>query len=203
MKILRSAAFRRMAWKNGGGTTTEIAIAPESATLDDFAWRVSMAHVGASGPFSIFADVDRTLAVLDGAGLVLRSEGRAPVRLDTGSMPYAFPADLAIDATLIDGAIDDLNVMTRRGRCRHVLSRLRLSAPAVLARRGETTIVLTRRHGAIVHAGVQSAQLAPGDAVLLGGGDPAQVGLDPDGDGAYFAIDLWPVGQARDLDAIS
>jgi environmental stress-induced protein Ves len=180
-----------MPWKNGGGETIEIAIAPAGATLDNFEWRISMAHVGASGPFSIFPGIDRTLAVIEGDGIVLHPAGRGDVRLDTGSVPYAFPADLAVDATLIDGAIDDLNVMTRRGRYRHLLSRLHLGAPAVLPRHGETTIVLTHHIGATIRLDAETAALAPGDGIVLTGSDAPQIGIDPDGAGAFYAIDLW------------
>jgi uncharacterized protein len=33
-RLIRAAAYRRMPWKNGGGETVEIAIAPEGATVD-------------------------------------------------------------------------------------------------------------------------------------------------------------------------
>lgn len=191
MNILRSANYRRMAWKNGVGETTEIAIAPAGATLDNFEWRISMAHVGASGPFSIFPAIDRTLAVIEGDGIVLHPAGRGEIRLDTGSVPYAFPADLAVGATLIGGAIDDLNVMTRRGRYRHLLSRLHLGAPVVLPRQGETTIVLTRRIGATIRLDAETVALAPGDGIVLTEKDAAQIGIDPDGAGGFFVIDLW------------
>ena len=45
MRLLRAATHRRMPWKNGAGVTTEIAVFPESAGLDDFEWRLSMATV--------------------------------------------------------------------------------------------------------------------------------------------------------------
>ena len=56
--------------------TTEIAVFPADAGLEDFAWRLSMATVASDGPFSSFAGVDRTLAVLEGEGIVLSVEGR-------------------------------------------------------------------------------------------------------------------------------
>jgi len=70
MRIIRAADCLVMPWKNGGGTTTEIAVAPEGASLNDFDWRISMAHVGADGPFSSFPGIDRTLSA--------RSRGRPP-----------------------------------------------------------------------------------------------------------------------------
>jgi environmental stress-induced protein Ves len=49
MKLIPADAMRRMPWKNGGGVTTEIAIAPTGATLEDFDWRVGTAQVDAAG----------------------------------------------------------------------------------------------------------------------------------------------------------
>jgi uncharacterized protein len=118
MGILRSASYRRMPWKNGGGETTEIAVWPEGSGLDDFGWRVSMARVERGGPFSAFPGVDRTLSILDGEGLRLEIACRPAISLDGAAAPYSFPADQPTDSTLIGGPVTDLNVMTRRGRSR-------------------------------------------------------------------------------------
>ena len=64
MKIIRARDCRTTPWKNGGGSTTEIAVEPSGASLDTFAWRISVARVAADGPFSEFPGIDRTLAVL-------------------------------------------------------------------------------------------------------------------------------------------
>ena len=57
-------------WKNGGGTTTEVAAFPPGAPLENFGWRVSIAQVARSGPFSLFPGIDRTLALLDRKSVV-------------------------------------------------------------------------------------------------------------------------------------
>ncbi|RUU10282.1 HutD family protein, partial [Mesorhizobium sp. M7A.T.Ca.TU.009.01.3.2] len=82
MRILRAAEYRSMPWKNGGGVTTEIAVSPSGAGLDDFDWRVSMARVELSGPFSQFAGIDRTLAVLEGEGIVLEIASHPPTSIN-------------------------------------------------------------------------------------------------------------------------
>jgi len=106
-------------WKNGGGTTREIAVWPPGAGLDDFAWRISVADIAADGPFSAFAGIDRHIALLEGAGVRLRApDGSLDHRLDQAGEPFAFPGDVPVDASLIEGATRDFNVMTRRGRCR-------------------------------------------------------------------------------------
>jgi environmental stress-induced protein Ves len=116
-----------MPWKNGGGSTSEIATFPEGAGLDDFHWRLSMARVDADGPFSVFPGVDRTLALVEGNGLVLSVGVRAPVGLRSVYDPLPFPGDDATRCSLIDGPVTDLNVMTRRGYATHVMQAIELS----------------------------------------------------------------------------
>lgn len=133
MKHLRAADHRRMPWKNGGGETAEIAVHPAGADLAAFDWRVSMATIASDGPFSLFPGIDRTLAVLSGAGIRLDVAGFAGQRLTPESPPLAFPADAPAGASLIAGPITDLNVMTRRGRCRHSLAPLTVAGRETLA----------------------------------------------------------------------
>src|SRR5215510_3780263 len=46
MRIILPDAYRRMPWKNGAGTTTEIAIdPPEADVAGRFRWRLSIADV--------------------------------------------------------------------------------------------------------------------------------------------------------------
>lgn len=123
MRLLRAADHVMMPWKNGAGATTQIAIAPAGAGLDSFDWRVSMAGVLEDGPFSSFPGIDRTLAVLEGQGIVLDVTGQAPCELTPESAPAAFPGDAPTRARLIAGPITDLNVMSRRGRIEHRLTR--------------------------------------------------------------------------------
>lgn len=106
-------------WKNGGGTTQEIASWPQGAALDSFGWRVSIATIAAAGPFSVFAGIDRVITLLEGDGVRLFThDARIDHRLDAPHRPFAFSGDEAIDCTLLGGASNDFNVMTRRGQWR-------------------------------------------------------------------------------------
>lgn len=87
-----------------------------------------MATVAGDGPFSTFAGVDRTLCILDGAGIRLRIDDAPARQIDVASEPLSFSGDAAAHSTLIDGAVTDFNVMTRRGRLRHAVTRVRLRA---------------------------------------------------------------------------
>jgi hypothetical protein len=106
-------------WKNGGGTTREIASWPAGAAIGDFGWRVSIATIAAPGPFSVFEGVDRSILLLDGDGVRLRSaDGAIDHPLDVPNLPFSFSGDATIDCTLFGGESSDLNVMTRRGAWR-------------------------------------------------------------------------------------
>jgi environmental stress-induced protein Ves len=108
-----------MPWKNGGGTTQEIASWPQGAGLDGFGWRASIATIAAAGPFSTFAGVDRSIMLLEGDGVRLFThDGRIEHRLDVPHRPFAFSGDDAIDCTLLGGASNDFNIMTRHGQWR-------------------------------------------------------------------------------------
>ncbi len=110
--VLRRTRRRRSAWKNGGGSTEEVVISPPRSALSDFAWRVSIADVTRSGPFSAFEGVERIIMVVDGAGLILDVDG---VDHTLGPMqPLIFSGDVVTSARLIDGPTRDINVMTRR-----------------------------------------------------------------------------------------
>lgn len=126
-------------WKNGGGSTREIACWPQAAGLDDFHWRVSIASVAASGPFSRFAGVDRTIMLLAGDGLRLQAPG-LDHRLDTLHMPFAFNGDVALHCTLLGGESTDLNVMSRRTSGR---PSLRVVSEAMLLARGEHGLLMS------------------------------------------------------------
>jgi environmental stress-induced protein Ves len=180
-----------MRWKNGGGETIEIAIEPERASLDAFDWRVSMARVAASGPFSIFPQVDRTLAILEGAEMILRLPGEAVVPLGQGSEPYAFPADIPVDATLTNGEITDLNVMTRRGRVRHCLRRMPIAAPISLSLGADKVLMLAHRTAVQLKADGTLAHLPAGDSAVVDGSETAIEVAPAFAAATIFVVQLW------------
>jgi environmental stress-induced protein Ves len=169
-----------MAWKNGGGSTTEIAVAPPGASLDDFGWRVSMARIASDGPFSEFAGTDRTLAILKGNGMTLAIGDAAPVLLDRNSEPLRFPGDTPTSARLSAGEIIDLNVMTRRARFEHQLQRIR--APARCEFDGYDIALAVACSGK-VELGLPNEKitLADGDTAILTSADDAPFTITPIG----------------------
>ncbi|HEX9468193.1 MAG TPA: HutD family protein [Bradyrhizobium sp.] len=166
MKVIRAVDCRTTPWKNGGGSTTEIAAEPSGASLDTFDWRVSMAKVASDGPFSEFPGIDRTLAVIKGSGLLLTIGSNAPVTVEPGSDPVHFAGDIATSARLIAGEITDLNVMTRRGRFSHRLLRIPESVSCDFDGHN-IAVVLPLDSGAAVTSKRDVAALDHGDAAIL------------------------------------
>lgn len=113
MTSLGPADYRRMPWKNGGGSTLELLQDP--APDGGFNWRLSIADVATAGPFSTFEGIDRQIMLVSGNGMVLSFGGEAPpVVLSKPLRPQGFKGEWHTDCRLIDGVIQDFNVMVRR-----------------------------------------------------------------------------------------
>ncbi len=166
MKIIRASTCRTTPWKNGGGSTTEIAVEPADASLENFDWRISMALVASDGPFSAFDGIDRTLAVVRGNGLALTIADNAPVTLDRASDPLPFPGDVATSARLVSGEITDLNVMTRRRRFSHRLQRIGEATDCDFDG-NDLAVVVCCNGGTTLSQGHEPITLDPGDAAVL------------------------------------
>ena len=127
MRIILPDAHRRMPWKNGAGTTTEIAIDPPGADVAGrFRWRLSIADVERSGPFSAFPGYDRTIMVIAGGGMELAVGERPAQRLDRLFAPFVFSGDTPAECRLLEGQIRDLNLMVERSSARSCLEVLHL-----------------------------------------------------------------------------
>jgi environmental stress-induced protein Ves len=156
-----------MPWKNGGGETMEIAVGPPDASLAAFGWRISLAQVDSSGPFSRFPGVDRTLSILRGQGLELAVEGHSPVTLARDSEPFRFAGDVPTVATLVRGPVTDLNVMTRRGVHRHTMERHRDVGPWELRLRAAITGIVVADGAVAISCAGENATLDALDTVLI------------------------------------
>ena len=126
-------------WKNGGGSTRELACWPPATAAaggkDSFDWRVSMATIAAPGPFSAFAGVDRQIMLLGGDGVHLTSSGWQHMLAERWQ-PFAFSGDDAVDCHMLGGVSTDFNLMLRRGAWTGRLKVLRDVLPAGRAAAG-------------------------------------------------------------------
>ena len=157
--LIPFAGLSPVPWKNGGGSTIEIAIGPPDAGFDDFDWRVSLATIAEDGAFSQFPGVDRTLALVDGHGLTLQIDGE-PTLISDAEPVIAFDGASEVQARLNRGPTLDFNVMSRSERCWHQFGRRRLSGDSTFVARAEVTVLF----------------LAEGDSLQLAS-DDERIGL--------------------------
>jgi environmental stress-induced protein Ves len=139
-QLIQYASLLPAPWKNGAGSTTEIAVHPIGAGFDEFDWRISLATISQDGPFSVFPGIDRSLALVDGDGVLL-DFGDERFVLSPSEPLIEFAGEDAVHATVTGDLTTDFNVMTRRGRCRHRLEPCVVRGEEALKRRSGTTLV--------------------------------------------------------------
>lgn len=115
--IIRLDQRQPMPWRNGGGSMRDLLLSPSSAGATwefDWRFRISVASIDRSGPFSAFPGIDRWFALLSGDGLALEFADRE-VRLAPGDPPLFFDGGLAPYCRLLGGPAQALNLMVRAG----------------------------------------------------------------------------------------
>jgi environmental stress-induced protein Ves len=112
MRVIRRSSFTPTPWKNGGGITHEAIRVPERG--DAFRWRVSVAQIDASGPFSEFAEYDRKMVLLQGSGIRLTFGGGLETHLREVGDLAEFDGALATECELLSGPCVDLNLIVSK-----------------------------------------------------------------------------------------
>lgn len=166
--LIQYASLHPTPWKNGGGCTTEILASPPGATLDDFDFRISLATIAQSGPFSVFPGVDRTLSLVDGGNVVLDVGNERKVALSEREPVVAFPGEVPVSATVDGVPTVDFNVMTRRDRCSHQVERRVFRDYSELERRSALTVLFLAEGDTLtVHSERERMSMVRFDAVVL------------------------------------
>jgi environmental stress-induced protein Ves len=111
--LLDPAQYRRTPWKNGGGTTIDIAEQGE-------VWRFGRTPIAAPGPFSDYTGFDRLQVLIAGRGLVLETptgeiDVRAPFK------PVRFAGETPIKSRLEAGPVEVVNLIGARSEVRIAL----------------------------------------------------------------------------------
>lgn len=177
--MLQFAATTSEPWRNGGGRTRQLAA---SSTAAPFAWRLSVAELDTSGPFSTFPGVDRVLTLCGGP----------PIRLTVAGVehevlpyrPFGFPGD-AVTSCEITTPTRDLNVMTRRDLFSAEVRVVQVGGAVAAGHADVTFAVPITGTATVVGARLELAELdalrlSPGSAVHLeGSGLLAVIRLTP------------------------
>jgi uncharacterized protein len=151
LNIVRQSTYSAAPWKNGGGITHEAMRVPAGG--DSFLWRVSLAHIESSGPFSDFAGYSRSMVLLRGLGLTLKfGTGEQRVLRKIGDS-VEFDGATPTRCDLLQGPCVDLNFMVSKS----------LRADARVVRLEESLTVHAARESALIFS-VEAPLLLDGDA---------------------------------------
>jgi environmental stress-induced protein Ves len=112
MHVIRKSSFTPTPWKNGGGITHEALRVPEHGGA--FRWRVSVAQIDVSGPFSEFAEYNRKMVLLQGSGIRLTFAGGLETHLREAGDLAEFDGALPTECELLSGPCVDLNLMVSK-----------------------------------------------------------------------------------------
>jgi len=171
--------FVTMPWKNGAGSTVQLAIYPPGADHASFEWRVSAADITTAGPFSLFAGCDRSIAILEGNGVALELDSLHATMLTPDNKPFAFRGEQQVHVSLLDGPVKDLNIMTRRAFWTQTLEQLQFSGTMHCAMQADQIFIYNTR-GATVHCRTlagRELECGIGEAVLIDASDGDHVDL--------------------------
>lgn len=104
--LLDPVSYRSTPWKNGRGTTVDIAFSGES-------WRFGRTPIVEPGPFSDYTGYDRVQALVAGSGLVLQTpSGEIDVRQPF--RPVRFMGETPIVSRLEAGPVEVVNLIGAR-----------------------------------------------------------------------------------------
>ena len=173
VRLLRANGRKARPWRNGGGTTSDVAVYPEGAGDDDFLWRASIATIASAGPFSTFAGVDRLLLLLEGT-LDLTIDGPGDRRLRPGDPALAFAGEAAVTAAPLDGPVRVLNSMVRRAAMHAELDRCTQAAPGTA-----NAILLLATERTTVCQAAKAFDLELYDALLIDAGQLGELDIEP------------------------
>jgi hypothetical protein len=196
MQIIRQTDFTVTPWKNGGGVTREALRVPASG--DPFLWRVSIAQIDKSGPFSDFAAYNRTMVLLRGSGVDLTYANGGRYRLRNIGDLIEFDGAVAMQCMLVSGPCVDLNLIASKS-LRTVHARVhRLQEPLAVPASGAGSTLIVPIDAAVVvrSAGGDVAGLEPWDLGVLSARSADEFALAPPTGSAPALVFLASVSQA-------
>ncbi len=160
-------------WKNGAGITRTLASGRDAG--GNLAWRVSVAEIEHSGPFSVFPDIERIAVVLENGPLRLSDSAvqghvATPRVLARQYVPTTYPGELELFVDVACAPIRCLNVLTRRGSASADVRVL--DADGQLAPSPATVLFATRggTWGLTVSGVASTLHLAPYESMVLPAG---------------------------------
>jgi environmental stress-induced protein Ves len=160
--IVRAADLRPRPWPNGLGLTRDLAAGNRGE--GGFGWLLSIADLTGDAAFSHFAGCDRVFTLIEGTGVTLALEGRAPLPC-LPWVPACFPGDLPTHCTMPAGSARAFNLFLDRARYAGQVS-VRSIAASHAVPAPSRTVAIFCAEGALE---IGAEQLQAGDTLLHSG----------------------------------
>ncbi len=138
--IVRSGDREPTPWKNGQGSTREIARRLLGVRGPHFVWRLSVSDIGRDADFTTFPGVERSATLIHGDGLTIDVGGDEHAL--SPFEPFRFDAAAEAHARLTHGSVSILNVLAVTNRMTAVVKVVDLSTERPLSIAGTTLVVL-------------------------------------------------------------
>jgi environmental stress-induced protein Ves len=194
VQIIRKSSFTITPWKNGGGMTHEAMRVPAGA--EAFRWRVSVAHIDSSGPFSDFAGYDRKMVLLRGSGLALKFAGGKERELRQVGEMVEFDGGEASYCRLLGGPCVDLNFMIWKSTPARVRVESVGEAVVVPGSRVESTLIFSISHPLMFQGDAGDAlRLEPWDLAVVTDSGGRLSKIEPDHPTASCAVFFATIGN--------
>lgn len=161
MKIIVFKDLLEQPWKNGLGTTRQIAIFPTDATLNNFIWRASVATVSELGSFSNFDNVTRSFTLLTGDKITLSIQNQT-IELHSNGQPITFSGEVSTEIVHCSAPSLDFSVMTHNHYAKHSVVHADFTDGQIYQRKSPTTLFL-----ALEPCRINQQALNTFDALLL------------------------------------
>lgn len=139
-QVLKRDTYRTMPWRNGRGSTREIAREPASG--EEFAWRLSLADIAKDGGFSAYPGYRRAIVLVAGKSLRLRFDRHGNCSLHRARRGARFEGEWKTHCAVPEGPCTDLSLIVRTGSAAGPTSIVR--APMVLHLTATRRMILAR-----------------------------------------------------------
>jgi environmental stress-induced protein Ves len=189
MIFLSPADYVDFPWKNGRGTTTDIAAAyrPDAKTRDwtEMLWRFGRTPIFEDGPYSDLSGFEWLQVLVAGKGFTIHTADGAVHRdLTRPLVPVRYDGGTKLGGRLIDGPVETVNFLYRRDSFD---GDLRAPAP------GTALDAPPGTHLIYAPAGADTLYGGAGDDTLIGGAGDDILRGEAGSDVAYFGV-----GSGRD-----
>ncbi len=162
--LLTPLQYQRMPWKNGGGSTDEIFAERKDTRM---LWRVSLATISQSGPFSCFEDYTRVIVTLKG-DVELSHSGARRFALES-LVPYKFDGGLATECYLSGSDALDFNLMAHKNFGLPAVWAVRDSSQEIITKGLRRLAVYAFMGEALMEGNVDNTTINQGETLILGG----------------------------------